>query len=244
MTTCHDVEPRLSEFADDGLDARDRAEVTAHLSQCAQCRDLLRDLQHIRRAAQSLGAIAPPDHIWLQVAGQARFDRPDAGLPVTRVARRPATRQWVGLAAALVLVTVGAHYFLRSVPVDGGGGQAGNPAETASVKRIADELSLAMQHYDNAITELEALAQSNSNVLDPQMAEALRQNIQTVNAAIDESRAALGENPGSETAHESLIVALRRKVVVLQATVNLMNEMRKGNQAGAIEAAAVFGKKS
>jgi hypothetical protein len=34
-------------------------------------------------------------------------------------------------------------------------------------------------------------------------------------------------------------------MVVLQATVTLMNEMRKGNQAGAAEAAAVFaGKKS
>ena len=76
------------------------------------------------------------------------------------------------------------------------------------------------------------------------MAETLRQNIQTVNAAIDESRTALVQNPGSQTARDSLFEALRRKVVVLQATVNLMNEMRKGNQTGAVEAAAVFGKKS
>jgi hypothetical protein len=244
MKTCHDVEPRLSEFIDDGLSAGDRAEVNAHVSQCARCRDLLRDLQQIRRAAQALGPVAPPDHVWLQVAGQARLGRPFPHLPAGRIARSPAIRQWIGLAAALVLVTVGAHYFLRSVPENGGGGAAGNPAETASVKRIADELTLAMQHYDNAITELEALAKSNSDVLDTQMTEALRQNIQTVNAAIDESRAALGENPGSATARESLFEALRRKVVVLQATVNLMNEMRKGNQTGAVEAAAVFSKKS
>ena len=244
MKTCHDVEPRLSEFADDALSAADRADVSAHLSSCAQCRDLLRDLQHIRRAAQSLGPIAPPDHVWLQVAGQARHDRPAVDLHVTRVARGPVMRQWIGLAAALVLVTVGAHYFLRSVPETGGGAGAGNPVETATVKRIADELTLAMQHYDNAITELETLAKSNSDVLDPQMTEALRQNILTVNAAIDESRAALGENPGSETAQRSLFEALRRKVVVLQATVNLMNEMRKGNQTGAVAAAAVFSKQS
>ena len=244
MTTCHDVEPRLSEFADDGLDARDRAAVSAHLAQCSVCRDLLRDLQHIRRAAQSLGPIAPPDHVWLQVAGQARIDRPVVDLPPTRIARSPVMRQWVGLAAALVLVTVGAHYFLRSVPESDGGGQAGNPAETASVKRIADELTLAMEHYDNAVAELETLAKANSGGLDTQMTEALRQNMQTVNAAIDESRAALVENPGSKTARASLVEALRRKVVVLQATVNLMNEMRKGNQTGAVAAAAVFGKKS
>jgi hypothetical protein len=129
------------------------------------------------------------------------------------------------------------------VPTDDGVA-AGNVSETPSVKRIADELSLAMQHYDNAIVELEALAKSSSDVLDTQMAEALRQNIQTVNAAIDESRTALVQNPDSPSAQESLFEALRRKVVVLQATVNLMNEMRKGNQTGAIEAAAVFSKKS
>jgi hypothetical protein len=244
MKTCHDVEPRLSELADDGLSPGDRAEVKAHVDGCAECRDLLRDLQQIRRAAQSLGPMAPPDHVWLQVAGQTRLDRPPMDPRATRIARRPAMRQWIGLAAALVVVTIGANYFVSSVPDDGGAADAGNPAGTASVKRIADELAQAMQHYDNAITELEALAKSNSVLLDAQMAEALRENIQTVNAAIAESRAALGENPGSTTAQESLYEALRRKVVVLQATVNLMNEMRKGNQTGAIEAAAVFSKKS
>ena len=244
MTTCHDVQPRLSEFADGELSGGDRTEVTAHLVNCEACRDLLHDLQHIRRAAESLGPIAPPDHVWLQVAGQARIERPMVERPATRIARSPATRQWIGLAAALVLVTVGAHYFLNSVPVESGPNDPGNAAEASSVKRIADELTLAMEHYDNAVTELETLARASKDVLDPQMTEALRQNIQTVNAAIDESRAALVENPGSKTARDSLVEALRRKVVVLQATVNLMNEMRKGNQAGAVEAAAVFGKKS
>jgi len=72
----------------------------------------------------------------------------------------------------------------------------------------------------------------------------LRQNIQTIDVAIAESRTALSKNPGSEPARASLFEALRRKVGVLQATVTLMNEMRKGNQAGAAAAAAVFGKKS
>ena len=244
MKTCHAVQARLSEFADGDLSGSDRAAVNEHLSGCEECRGLLRDLQHIRRAAEALGPVAPPDHVWLQVAGQARLERPTVEQPAVRVARGPVMRQWISLAAALVLVTVGAHYFLNSVPADGGNTGAGNAADASSVKRIADELSLAMEHYDNAVAELEALAKANKGLLDAQTAEALRQNIQTVNAAIDESRAALVENPGSEPARNSLIEALRRKVVVLQATVNLMNEMRKGNQAGAVGAAAVFEKKS
>jgi len=244
MKTCHDIQARLSEFADGDLAGGDRATVSEHLAGCDECRNLLRDLQHIKRAAEGLGPIAPPDHVWLQVAGLARLERPTVDRPAVRRARGPVMRQWIGLAAALVLVTIGAHYFLRTVPVDGGASGPGNAADASSVKRIADELTLAMEHYDNAVAELETLAKANSDVLDTQMTEALRQNIQTVNAAIDESRAALVENPGSEPARNSLIEALRRKVVVLQATVNLMNEMRKGNQTGAVEAAAVFAKKS
>jgi hypothetical protein len=239
---CQDVQPRLSELADRTLPPAERTEVNAHLEECAACRGVLNDLEHVRRAAAALGPIAPPDHVWLQVAGQTRLDHPATVRP--HAARRAALAQWISLAAALVLVTIGADYFLRSVPAPDAGGGAGNPTGTPSVQRIADELALAMKHYDNAITELESLAKSNSDVLDTQMAETLRQNIQTVNAAIDESRAALVQNPNSQPARESLFEALRRKVVVLQATVNLMNEMRKGNQTGAVEAAAVFSKKS
>ena len=236
MTTCQDIRLRLSEFADGSMTPADRIAVDAHLSTCDDCRRVLDDLHHIRRAAATLGPITPPDHVWLQVAGQVRLERPSTIARAPRTLRRAATSQWIGLAAALVVITIGAHYFLRGVP---DGGNAGGPP---SVQRIADELTQAMLHYDNAITELEALTKSNGDVLDAGMAETLRQNIQTVNSAIDESRTALVQNPGSDTARESLFEALRRKVVVLQATVNLMNEMRKGNQSGAVAAAAVFGK--
>ena len=180
------------------------------------------------------------DHVWLQVAGQMRLERPAVAPIESQTNRRRARVQWIGLAAALLVITIGSHYFLRSVAPD----NQGNADATPSVQRIADELTQAMQHYDNAITELEKLTKSSSDILDAQMAQTLRENIQTVNAAIDESRSALVQNPGSDTARKSLWDALRRKVVVLQATVNLMNEMRKGNQTGAVEAAAAFGKKS
>ena len=58
------------------------------------------------------------------------------------------------------------------------------------------------------------------------------------------SREALNVNPGSEPARDSLFEALRQKVGVLQATVTLMNEMRKGNQDGAARVAAGLGRKS
>jgi hypothetical protein len=103
---------------------------------------------------------------------------------------------------------------------------------------------VATQDYEKVIGQLEALAASDGSTLNPTAIAALKESTQTIDAAIAESRTALTQNPGSEAARESLLEALRRKVGVLQATVSLMNEMRKGNQAGVAAAAAEFGKKS
>ena len=47
------------------------------------------------------------------------------------------------------------------------------------------------------------------------------------------NRAALDAQPASADAQESLFDAMRSKVALLQQTVELINEMRKGNQAEA-----------
>ena len=58
---------------------------------------------------------------------------------------------------------------------------------------------------------------------------------QVIDQAIAESRAALKAEPQSTPARNHLFEALRQKVLVLQETVALMNEMRRGNSAGAAQ---------
>jgi len=246
MTICRDVEPQLSQLVDGLLpDATAQAMVREHLENCAACRGLLQDLERLRRASRGLGPIAPPDHVWLEVAGQLRLTE-SAPAPVPRRTAAPtraALIQWIGLAAALVLVTAGAYVFVRPDPASAPLQTGGNAQPSGTVEAVAEELALATKHYENAITELEALSQSDSGTLDPTVTKTLQQNIQIIDQAIAASRGALAQDPGNEPARESLFEALRRKVSVLQATVTLMNEMRKGNQAGAAEAVAAFGNK-
>jgi predicted anti-sigma-YlaC factor YlaD len=245
MTICNDVQSQLSLIVDGQQPERAaQALVRSHLETCAACRGALQDLERLRRAAASLGPMTPPDHVWLEVAGQIRLS--PAPAPAETESRRESSSrravvQWLGLAAALVLVTLGYYAIQRASNALGIGG---NVQSTGTVEAVAEELNLATEHYEKAVTELEALAKSDAAVLDPAIAATLKQNIDTIDVAIAESRTALSQNPGSEPARASLFEALRRKVGVLQATVTLMNEMRKGNQAGAAEAAAAFGKKS
>ena len=131
--TCQEVEKRLSRFVDGDLDADERAAVSSHLDTCAGCRAIASDLTRVRDAARALGPVAPPEHIWLEIAGQIRLgDRPtpaDAPSPAPRAAS--AMWQWLGLAAGLVLVTLVAYLVVHlraPVPATTTAGNGGAPA--------------------------------------------------------------------------------------------------------------------
>jgi hypothetical protein len=242
MNPCHDIESRLSELVDGTLPPGELREVEAHLESCASCRGVRRDLERVRRAARLLGPVPPPDHVWLEVAGQVRPAAPPRVPRTSPAASQAAIRQWIGIAAMLVLVTAGAYFVMR--PPGAPNAPAGNAAGADAVQAAKTEMERAAEDYEEAIRKLEALAKEGSNALDPGLAATLQRNIQTIDGAIAESRSAVDQAPQSVPARESLFEALKTKVGVLQATLNLMNEMRKGDQAAAAEAAAAFGKKS
>jgi hypothetical protein len=111
-----------------------------------------------------------------------------------------------------------------------------------NVESVEEEFRLAEKHYQNAIAKLEQAARldqaasgGSPSALDPQTAAMLQKNLQVIDQAIAESRSALRAEPLSAPARDSLFDALRRKVALLQDTIALMNEMRKGNAAGAAQ---------
>jgi len=250
MTNCQTIRPRLSEFVDDALDPQTRAAVDAHLAACAACSALVDDLSRLRSAARRLGPIDPPERLWIDVDRQVRQDRAIAPNEAAQTSDIGAVWQWIGLAAALVVVTLGVYAVQhRNAPqptadISHANQTSCNAGATGSVETVEQELRQAEEHYDKAIAELEAVTRNGNASLDPDVARTLQKNLATINQAISESRAALDAHPESEPARDSLFEALRKKVGVLQATVTLMNEMRNGNQDGAARAAAGIGRKS
>ena len=233
MTTCSAIQPHLSDYADGALAPDDRVSVEAHLASCAACRETVRDFERLRDAAGALGPIAPPPRVWEQLS---------ASLPSKR---RQARAQWLGLAAALVLITAGAYFFARATAPAATprtiAGTAGNAAGPATVETVDQELAAAAKHYEAAITQLEAVAKQDSSALPPDAAAKLQVSLTEIDKYIAESRAALVSEPQSEPARDSLFTALRRKVSVLQDTVALVAAMQRGDQAAA---AKIVGGKS
>ena len=95
------------------------------------------------------------------------------------------------------------------------------------------ELRAAEEHYTKAISGLEQITKTEQGALDPGTAATLQKNLAVIDQAIGESRAALKTQPASEPAQESLVENFKAKIGLLQDTVALINEMRKGNEAGA-----------
>jgi anti-sigma factor RsiW len=238
----HPDEQALNELVDGTLGPADRTEVERHLERCAACRRIVEDVRELGRAVDSLEVREPPVRTWSRVERAIRLELE------ARAAEKPVTRaiqasvktgsrlMWLGLAAAAIIV-LAAALTLRF----GRFGPHPAPAPEAASQRVSSpnaqsveaELRQASEHYEKAIKGLEQIANSEQGSLDPRTAATLQKNLAVIDQAITESRAALHTEPNSEPAQQSLIDNFKTKIALLQDTVALINEMRKGNEAGA-----------
>ncbi len=234
-----------------GMLGRDEAAaLDAHLITCVDCAHLLADARRLQAELRLIGTEGPSalawDRIAAQLAADPAFRRAAAATPERDAGSSGLAWRWLAMAAVLVLIVAGSLMALRhslgTVPADTGIARSGGDSPADLVTSIEGELDLAAQHYENAIAGLERIANDSESPLDPAVMATLRQSLAVIDSAIDESRQALRTDPQSQLAQQSLFDAFRRKVALLQDTIALMNEMRKGNPAGATAIASGLNK--
>lgn len=237
MTFCSQYSEAIQELVDGTLGPVRRAELQTHLDRCEDCRALVADLKKIRNAATSLDPVRPPDQVWRRIAGQLRQEGRVVETPQPR-----ARMAVLAIAASLVLIVGSALYMVgrdEFATAPAGSPQSvvadGNATPADPVQSITDDLEAVVQHYESAIVKLEQAVKNDESSIDPETAAILTRNLPVIDQAISESRSALKVEPQSAPARDSLFEALRRKVDLLQDTIALMNEMRKGNSAGAAQ---------
>lgn len=230
----------LVDLVDGRLDPAEQRLIERHLEACAECRALVTDLRSIRASAFMLDRREPAAALWTKLqAAVAAEPKPSARLlQMPRALRRSlgdgGWPVWLGAAAALILATViGLLPLLNRNAATGGDQPAAAVQPEVTVESVAEEFAKAEEHYQKAIDDLQTIASKDTGELDPQVAAVLQKNLTVIDQAISESRAALKTQPTSTNAQDGLFDALRTKVALLQQTVELINEMRKGNQAEA-----------
>ena len=248
----HPNDTALNDYVDGSLDPAERSGVDQHLAACAACRQTVDDLREILRTTADLELREPPVRAWSRLERAIRMERAEVekrpypfSAPGIRKRGTAPFLRWLAAAAALVLATmVGVRYMPsrhadapQATPGASASITAGETAQSAA-QSIETELRQAEAHYENAIKGLEVIANSEQSELDPRTAATLQKNLAVIDQAISESRAAVRAQPASEPAQQSLIDGFKTKIGLLQDTVALINEMRKGNEAGAARIAS------
>jgi anti-sigma factor RsiW len=232
----------LVDLVDGRLDGAEQRHVERHLEACATCHALVEDLRSIRAAAFMLDRHEPKAATWSKLqAAIAAEPAPKGRLLDMSLSRRSfgggGWPVWLGAAAALILATViGLLPLMNRAPAthdDSATAAAADADAEVTVESVTAEFEAAEKHYQKAIDDLQTIANKDTGELDPQVASVLQKNLTVIDQAITESRAALKSQPASSNAQNGLFDALRTKVALLQQTVELINEMRKGNQAEA-----------
>jgi tetratricopeptide (TPR) repeat protein len=239
---CEDYRASIVDLLEGDVDAVRRTALDAHAASCDACRALAADLRRIAQTAATLDRHAPPRDGWTRVAQRLSNEPGFAGAAARHgrvappLARLSQQWTWLAVAAALIMaVGVTLVFFKRGLDTAPRTEPArvSNAAPNDLVESVESELQLAADHYEKAISALEQVANQSDSPLDAEVMATVRQNLGVIDKAIDDSRTALRSQPDSQLAQESLFDAFRRKVSLLQDTIALMNEMRKGNQAGA-----------
>lgn len=228
--SCRDYQETIAALMDGAIDPARQRELERHLEGCPSCRALVADLKSIQAAAFTLDRLDVPAHILPGLRSRLAAEPSPAasGRLLAFPQSRAAITAWLLAAAALlVITTAGVMSVLRPVvPHSDVAASGTEPADTAdAVASVQAELQAAMEHSERAIQKLEEIAKRDDALLDPQVAAVFKKSLLAIDQAIDESRSALQP--------ESLFDALQSKVALLQQSVELINEMRKGNQAEA-----------
>lgn len=245
MKPCEQYLMAIDELVDGTLGPIRRAEFELHLAACDGCRALAADLQAIASTARTLEPLAPPVRVWTRLAERLQQEG-----RVRVAGRRLGTLRtpMIALAAALLLAIGGSIVLLVPRGPDGVPGASparpaapttatGNPGAADPVQSLDSELAMTERHFQNAVE-----ATRTDAGVDAQTAAVLQKNMLVINQAIAESRAALKGDPESSEARQSLYDVLKQKIQFLQSTIALMNQMRRGDAAGA--ARSVDGGKS
>ena len=220
---------RLSDYIDGVLSTAEREQLDAHLTECTDCLALVSELRSVRRVARSLPPVEPPEDVWDSIADRIHARDISA-------ARRSSFHTALAVAAALVL---GVSLWIAIAPRE-----PGEPDQPympymedpeALADMVTEELRAAESHYQNAIAGLEQIVAQNEGSLPSDLNQTITESLDLIEQTIDESRNAIATSPDSSVAQESLLEAFRRKVGLLQSTILLINEVRKGEGENALD---------
>lgn len=224
--TCEAFSAALPDYLEDTLDDSLRDSVEMHLRECVRCASVVRDIENIRKEAAALPDLVPARDLWEGI--EARIAAAVIPLATRPERQRRFAPAWMGVAAAaLVVSTAGITYLLTARLLHSGAEASQGAANQMSVPaRLASrDQQSAPTHsdmvYGKEIAMLQRIVSERKTQLDSSTVAIIEKNLQIIDAAIEQSRAALAKDPASLLLSEQLTHALDKKVELLRTAALL-----------------------
>jgi anti-sigma factor RsiW len=216
----HLDETHINDLADDVLPAHSRHRAEAHIAVCAECRARVQRIRRLRVDLASLPHdVAPPERVLAGV--RAHMNAPIVAKPPVRARAAGWHVRPSMLAAAAVLLmalsSAGTVTWLRLTadPAAVGASQPLTVTDRGSTGLVA---VLAMERsYEDAIAEVQRALSEQQSGLTPETLRILQANIDIIDRALGEARAALHADPANDALAEMLRSGYERKLDVLRS---------------------------
>ena len=223
---------RLSEHLDGELSPEERAACDAHLLVCAECRLVFEDLRAVIAAVRNDRDRVPANDLWSGIAARlqpaadvvpmpVREQRQPSGPAQARSRRISLSLAELALAASLLIaVSAGTAYLAARRPA--APDVAGQPVVLAQGEQSAPSTeevrpaNFADAAFDAAVADFEQILASERDTLDPRTVRVIERNLQAIDEAIRQSRAALEADPANPFLNSHLADARQRKLALLR----------------------------
>lgn len=231
MMERHPTPARIHDWADGLLEPGEAARLEDHLEACPACAAEAAALRDLRGVLGSLPTTLDPGEDLRPGIRELRHARANAPGQGARSARTLRDLPGAALAAAAVVVlALGTAAILVLRGAGPGGPAGGSPVAEAASRPGVDDPAAAVvlaldREYERAGEELKARMERGTAALGARASRLLAAEIAAVEAALETTRAALREDPGSPVLRELVLVAHRQRMDVLRRAVALATEM-------------------
>ena len=213
---------RLSDYLDDEMSPAERAQLEERLAEDEALANTLEGLRRVKARARAVDDPVPPQaqQLWEGIAtriGATVPARPEApsvagSIRPWRSRRVPlSVPQLIAAGVALMVLSGGGVLLVQ------GWDEVGDTALTSSdAPGIAAFASVGATRYDQAVSDLARVLETQRDLLDPETVETIEQNLAIIDQAIARSLEALRDAPQSEYLRSHLEQTMRQKLTLLQ----------------------------
>lgn len=216
----HLTETRINDYLDDVLAPPERASLDAHIQSCAPCRQQIESMRQLLAEVHALPPAVRPERDLLPGI-HAAIDREQVVVLRDWRTRSLWSLRWAVATAAVLLVMATAVITQAVAKKRQAAPLATQPALSGTLVR--HDLNQLEAKYESAISELQQLVAEQGSALAPATLRLLERNLQVIDDAIRESRAALEQDPGNAMINEMLWSAYEKKLELLRRATTMVS---------------------